>query len=61
MSNLFIVAAPSGCGKTSLVESLINNTKNFASLYLIQHESQEPVRLMELIITLFQLLNFKKW
>ena len=28
MSNLFIIAAPSGCGKTSLVESLIKGHKN---------------------------------
>jgi len=28
MSNLFIIAAPSGCGKTSLVKSLINDAKN---------------------------------
>jgi len=28
MSNLFIVAAPSGCGKTSLVKSLVNDAKN---------------------------------
>ncbi|CAB5496543.1 Guanylate kinase (EC [Bathymodiolus thermophilus thioautotrophic gill symbiont] len=28
MSNLFIVAAPSGCGKTSLVKALIEKTKN---------------------------------
>lgn len=28
MANLFIIAAPSGCGKTSLVEALIKNTKN---------------------------------
>ncbi|CAC9639939.1 guanylate kinase [bacterium endosymbiont of Bathymodiolus sp. 5 South] len=28
MSNLFIVAAPSGCGKTSLVKALIKKTKN---------------------------------
>ena len=28
MANLFIIAAPSGCGKTSLVETLINKTKN---------------------------------
>jgi ABC-type Mn2+/Zn2+ transport system ATPase subunit len=26
--NLFIVAAPSGCGKTSLVKALIKKTKN---------------------------------
>jgi len=25
MANLFIIAAPSGCGKTSLVEALIKN------------------------------------
>jgi len=28
MANLFIIAAPSGCGKTSLVEALIKKTKN---------------------------------
>ena len=28
MSNLFIIAAPSCCGKTSLVEALIKKTKN---------------------------------
>ncbi len=28
MSNLFIIAAPSGCGKTSLVKALIEKTKN---------------------------------
>ena len=27
MANLFIIAAPSGCGKTSLVEALIKKTK----------------------------------
>ena len=28
MANLFIISAPSGCGKTSLVEALIKNTKD---------------------------------
>ena len=28
MANLFIVAAPSGCGKTSLVKALIEKTEN---------------------------------
>ena len=28
MANLFIIAAPSGCGKTSLVEALIKKTTN---------------------------------
>ena len=40
MSNLFIVAAPSGCGKTSLVESLINNTKNLR--VSISHTTRKP-------------------
>lgn len=40
MSNLFIVAAPSGCGKTSLVESLINNTKNLC--VSISHTTRKP-------------------
>ena len=40
MSNLFIVAAPSGCGKTSLVESLINRTKNLR--VSISHTTRKP-------------------
>ena len=40
MSNLFIVAAPSGCGKTSLVESLINNTANLR--VSISHITRKP-------------------
>jgi len=40
MSNLFIVAAPSGCGKTSLVESLINNAKNLR--VSISHTTRNP-------------------
>ena len=28
MSNLFVIAAPSGCGKTSLVKALIEQTKD---------------------------------
>jgi guanylate kinase len=40
MSNLFIVAAPSGCGKTSLVESLINGAKNLC--VSISHTTRKP-------------------
>ena len=40
MSNLFIVAAPSGCGKTSLVESLINDAKNLH--VSISHTTRNP-------------------
>ena len=40
MSSLFIVAAPSGCGKTSLVESLINNTANLC--VSISHTTRKP-------------------
>ena len=40
MSNLFIVAAPSGCGKTSLVESLINSTTNLR--VSISHTTRKP-------------------
>ena len=40
MANLFIIAAPSGCGKTSLVEALIKNAKN---LYVsISHTTRPP-------------------
>ena len=40
MANLFIIAAPSGCGKTSLVETLIKNAKN---LYVsVSHTTRPP-------------------
>ena len=40
MSSLFIVAAPSGCGKTSLVKSLINDAKNLR--VSISHTTRNP-------------------
>jgi len=40
MSNLFIIAAPSGCGKTSLVESLVNDAKNLR--VSISHTTRNP-------------------
>ncbi len=40
MANLFIIAAPSGCGKTSLVEALIKKTEN---LYVsVSHTTRPP-------------------
>ena len=30
MANIFIIAAPSGCGKTSLVKALIENSDNLS-------------------------------
>ena len=40
MANLFIISAPSGCGKTSLVEALIKKTKN---LYVsVSHTTRPP-------------------
>ena len=60
MANLFIIAAPSGCGKTSLVEALIKNAKTFMSLFLTLLAHQDQMKLMGLIITLYQLMNLKK-
>jgi len=40
MANLFIIAAPSGCGKTSLVEALINKTKNLC--VSVSHTTRPP-------------------
>ena len=40
MANLFIIAAPSGCGKTSLVEALIKKTKNLC--VSISHTTRPP-------------------
>ena len=40
MSNLFIIAAPSGCGKTTLVEALLKDSKE---LYLsVTHTTRKP-------------------
>ena len=40
MANLFIISAPSGCGKTSLVEALIKKTKN---IYVsVSHTTRPP-------------------
>ena len=40
MANLFIIAAPSGCGKTSLVEVLIKKTKNLC--VSVSHTTRPP-------------------
>jgi len=40
MANLFIIAAPSGCGKTSLVKALIKNTKNLC--VSVSHTTRPP-------------------
>ena len=40
MANLFIIAAPSGCGKTSLVEALIKKTKNLS--VSVSHTTRPP-------------------
>ena len=40
MSNLFIIAAPSGCGKTSLVESLVKDSKNLR--VSVSHTTRKP-------------------
>ena len=40
MSNLFIIAAPSGCGKTTLVDALLKDSKE---LYLsVTHTTRKP-------------------
>ena len=60
MANLFIIAAPSGCGKTSLVEALIKKQKSFVSLFLTPLVFLDQTKLMGLIITLSLLMNLKK-
>jgi len=40
MSNLFIISAPSGCGKTSLVEALMKKTKNLC--VSVSHTTRLP-------------------
>ena len=40
MSSLFIISAPSGCGKTSLVEALINKNNNLC--VSVSHTTRKP-------------------
>ena len=40
MANLYIISAPSGCGKTSLVEALIKKTKNLC--VSVSHTTRPP-------------------
>jgi len=40
MANLFIISAPSGCGKTSLVEALIKKKKNLC--VSVSHTTRPP-------------------
>jgi len=40
MAKLFIIAAPSGCGKTSLVEALIKKAKNMC--VSVSHTTRQP-------------------
>jgi len=40
MSNLFIISAPSGCGKTSLVEALIKRNDNLC--VSVSHTTRKP-------------------
>ena len=40
MANLFIIAAPSVCGKTSLVKALLKNSKNLA--VSVSHTTRKP-------------------
>ena len=40
MANLFIIAAPSGCGKTSLVRALIESSNNLS--VSISHTTRKP-------------------
>ena len=40
MANLFIIAAPSGCGKTSLVKALLGNSKNL--VVSVSHTTRKP-------------------
>ena len=40
MANLFIISAPSGCGKTSLVEALMKKTKNLC--VSVSHTTRPP-------------------
>ena len=40
MSSLFIISAPSGCGKTSLLEALINKNNNLC--VSVSHTTRKP-------------------
>ena len=40
MANLFIIAAPSGCGKTSLVDALLKKSSNIC--VSVSHTTRKP-------------------
>ena len=46
MANLFIIAAPSGCGKTSLVKALIERLRTYRFSFT-HHRKPEQAKLME--------------
>lgn len=60
MSNLFIIAAPSGCGKTTLVDALLKTQNIYTCQLPTLHANQELVKLMASIITLSLKLTLKK-
>lgn len=43
-AHLFIIAAASGAGKTTLVKALLNKDKIFKPLYRIRHENRVQVK-----------------
>ena len=55
---MIILSSPSGAGKTTLVKK-ISKEKITKFLFLIQLESQDPMKLTGLIIILYHKINFK--
>ena len=56
---MVILSSPSGVGKTTLTKKFNKNTNHSKFQYHIQHVSQDQMKLMELIISLFQKMNLK--
>ena len=56
---MVILSSPSGVGKTTLTKKFNKNINHLKFQYHIQHVSRDLMKLMELIISLFQKKNLK--
>ena len=56
---MVILSSPSGVGKTTLTKKIQQKYQHLKFQFHIQLENQDQMKLMELIIILFQLKNLK--
>ena len=57
-SLIIIISSPSGVGKTTITKKLLKKLINLIYQFLVQHVTQEKMKLIRLIIFLFRKKNF---